>query len=105
VINHIVFVSHPSPPITIEETCVNVSWTKRGITVTENNYSGVELHQIRNSTAILFDSNLNTLYVAGNGNARIVKWRSDDNEQGNRTDQLGWAYDKKMPILLLIKTS
>ena len=84
--------------------CANVSWTQRGITIAGSNYSGTELHQLRSPTAILLDLDLNTLYVADNGNTRIVTWQLDakhgvvvagDNGQGNRTDQLNWVWDKK----------
>ncbi|CAF2935734.1 unnamed protein product [Rotaria sp. Silwood2] len=94
--------SSPSPVIPVEEICVNVSWSKLGITVAGSNFSGTALDQLRSPTAILFDLKTNTLYVADNGNARIVAWQSDakrgtiiagDNGQGNRTDQLGWIAD------------
>jgi hypothetical protein len=52
----------------------------------------------------LFDTKTKTVYVADNGNARIVTWQPDakrgvvvvgDNGDGNRTDQLGLVGGKK----------
>ncbi|CAF4678387.1 unnamed protein product [Rotaria sp. Silwood1] len=93
------------PSVTVEEICVNVSWAKNGITVAGSNFTGTGLHQLRNPGPIILDLRTNTLYIADNGNARIVTWQPDaqhgaivagDNGEGNRTDQIGWVSDMLM---------
>ncbi|UJR20466.1 hypothetical protein I4U23_023595 [Adineta vaga] len=83
----------------LEELCANVSWTKEGVTVAGDKYTGTGTNQLRSPTAIIFDSKLNTLYVADTGNARIVTWQSNakqgaivagGNGNGDRLDQFGW---------------
>jgi hypothetical protein len=77
-----------------------VTWAGRGVTVAGSNYTGTRLQQLRSPTAIFLDPKDETLYIADNGNARIVKWTAGatsgvvvagDNGEGNRTDQFGWV--------------
>ncbi|CAF1618049.1 unnamed protein product [Adineta ricciae] len=85
--------------ISVEELCANVSWSQVGKTAAGSNFTGNATNQLRNPTAILFDSKTDTLYVADTTNARIVTWHIDadhgvlvagGNGNGNRSDQFDW---------------
>ena len=84
----------------MEELCANVSWSQVGKTIAGSNFAGNATNQLRNPTAIIFDSKNDTLYVADTTNARIVTWQIDadygvlvagGNGNGNRSDQFDWV--------------
>ena len=81
-----------------------MKWKVDGQTIVGGNGYGHELNQLSSPHGIYVDDEEKCIYIADDGNHRIIKWKLDSgsdhgeivaggNSEGNRIDQLFWPTD------------
>jgi len=81
---------------------INTRWTQNGITIAGGYGNGDQLNQLSSPYGIYVDDDHQCIYIADEGNHRIVKWKfganngrvvAGGNGPGNRMDQLNGPTD------------